>query len=331
MLFGFFPAQVLHAVARLGIADELAGGARTVAELAAATGTDEPSLYRLLRSAASLGLVAGAGDGRFGLTAAGEGLRSDDPGSIRNLAMLFCGDGPWRSWGQLEFSVRTGTPAYERILGRTAFEYMAEHPEEEAIFNAAMAEGSRAAAPAVVATCDLAQARTVADIGGGNGTLIAVLLGANPHLRGILFDTIHGAEQAPELLAAAGVADRCEVVTGDFFAAVPEGCDVYVLKSVIHDWDDERSTTILANCRAAMPADGTLLLVEPIMPTDAAALAQEPIMLMSDLNMLVCTGGKERTSDEFRTLLDAAGFALQATTRCPPPTSFSVLTATRCA
>ena len=233
LLFGFFPAQVVHTIARLRVAEHLEGGALPLPELASLTGTHEPSLYRLLRAAAGIGLVEQQPDGTVRLTAGGGLLRGDAPGSIRNLTLLFCGDDVWRSWGQLEFSVRTGATSYQELLGHSAFDRLSQHPEEEDVFTQAMAEGTRVAAPGIVASCDLSGLRTLADLGGGNGTLLAAFLRASPGLRG----------------------------------------DAYLLKSVVHDWDDQRCGEILRNCRAAMPPDGTLLLVEPVLPTGQAALA----------------------------------------------------------
>ncbi len=327
LLFGFFPAQSLNALARLDVADHLAADTRTVEELARLTGTHERSLARLLRAATVLGVVKSTPDGRVGLTDAGTLLRSDVPGSIRNLAMLFCGDGAWRSWGHLEYSVRTGCTAFDHIFGRSTFQYLAEHPDEEAVFTEGMAESTRVAAPGIVASTDLAGVGILADIGGGNGTLLVEYLATFPQLRGVLFDSPKGLGDAERVLATAGVANRCEITTGDFFVSVPAGCDAYLFKSVIHDWDDEQAARILTNCRAAMPPDATLILAEPVMPDDPAELAEMHSLLMSDLNMLVCTGGRERTHADFADLFRVTGFTLEDITRCPPPTNYSVLRA----
>lgn len=222
--------------------------------------------------------------------------------------------------------MRTAEPAWTQLFG-PPFEYLPAHPELNAIFNEAMAEGSRMAAPGVVAAGDFARFGTVADIGGGNGTLLAAVLAAHPQVRGILFDTAAGLEAAPAVLDGAGASDRCRLLAGDFFEAVPEGADAYLLKSVIHDWDDDQSVAILRNCRAAMPPGGAVLLVEPIMPARPEASPDTFFMVMSDLNMLVCTGGRERTEEEFRTVFAAAGLTLRSATRCPGPTNFSVLEA----
>ena len=318
LLWGFFPAQVLQTLARLGVPDRLQAGPRSVADLAVDTGTDPDALHRLLRAAAGLGLVDSDAD-RWHLTADGSLLVSGVASSIGNLAQLFCGDAVWRAWGDLEWSVRTGEPSLEKITGMGTFEHMAANPDMLAIFTEAMAEGTRIAAPGVVASCDLDGVGTLVDVGGGDGTLLAAFLSAHPTLRGILFDT-------PDGVGGAVGSERCDVVTGDFFAAVPTA-DAHVIKSVVHDWDDERSVAILTRIREAMPSHGRLFLVEPVLAPDTAGLAAQRVTLMSDLNMLVCTGGRERTEAEFRALLDAAGLRMASVTRVPPPTGFSVLTA----
>jgi orsellinic acid C2-O-methyltransferase len=306
LVFGFFPAQVVHTLARLGVPDALATGSLDLDALATRTGTHPDALARLLRAAAGLDLVNRTSDGAYALTPGGQLLRTGTPGSIGNLAQLFCGDAVWRSWGELEWSVRTGEPSFEKLTGRSAFAYMADDQDLNAVFTEAMAEGTRMAVPGIVAACDLTGVDTLVDVGGGNGTLLAGFLDEHPHLRGILFDTPAGA-------TATVVGERCEVVTGDFFQAVPTA-DAHVVKSVIHDWDDERSVTILTRVREAMPAHGVLLLVEPVLPEDPALLADQRMLLMSDLNMLVCTGGRERTEAEFAALLTAAGLRLTGVT-----------------
>jgi orsellinic acid C2-O-methyltransferase len=306
LVFGFFPAQVVQTLARLGVPDTLGDGALDLDALATRTGTHPDALSRLLRAAVGLDLVTRTVERTYALTPGGQLLRTGVPGSIGNVAQLFCGDAVWRSWGELEWSVRTGEVAFEKVTGRSAFAYMADDPELNGIFTEAMAEGTRMAAAGIVAACDLTGVTTLADIGGGNGTLLAAFLDAHPDLRGILFDTPSGA-------TATVVGERCEIVTGDFFEAVP-AADAYVLKSVIHDWDDERSVTILTLVREAMPTHGVLFLVEPILQDEPEALADQRILLMSDLNMLVCTGGRERTEAQFAALLAAAGLRLTAVT-----------------
>ncbi|HEY7485070.1 MAG TPA: methyltransferase [Streptosporangiaceae bacterium] len=313
MVFGFRDAQIIYVAARLGLADLLADGPRSSADLAKQTDTHQPSLYRLLRALAILGAVAEVERDRFELTETGRPLRADVPGSVRGLVMLFGGEEVWRTWGELLYSVRTGKYAWEHVTGQRPFDYFAGHPELSATFNKAMSEGTRAAAPDLIKAYDFARFTTLVDVGGGDGTLIAEILAAAPSLRGVLYDLPAGLEHADRTLAAAGVAGRCQVVGGDFFESVPAGADAYLLKSVIHDWDDDQATAILRRCREAVPPDGTLLVVEPILPptidsTEAAGT------VMSDLNMLVATGGRERTEEEFRALLAAAGFTMTSLT-----------------
>ena len=305
LVFGFFPAQVVQTLARLGVPDALGDGSLDLDGLAARTGAHPDALARLLRAATGLDLTTRTPDGAYALTPGGQLLRTGVPGSIGNLAQLFCGDPVWRAWGELEWSVRTGEPSFEKLTGRSAFDHMADDPTMNAIFTEAMAEGTRMAAAGIVAACDLTGVSTLADVGGGNGTLLAAFLDAHPHLRGILFDSPSG--------ATAIVDDRCEVVTGDFFVSVPTA-DAYVMKSVIHDWDDERSVTILSRVREAMPAHGVLFLVEPVLRDDPEVLGDQRMLLMSDLNMLVCLGGRERTQEQFTDLLTAAGLRLTGVT-----------------
>lgn len=321
LLWGFFPAQVIRTLAALGVPDLLGGGPLDLPTLALRTSTHQDSLERLLRAAGGLALVDRDPDGRWGLTEGGELLRTGVPGAVGHLAQLFCGDVVWRSWGELEWSVRTGGVAFEKITGRSAFEHMAGDAAMTAVFTEAMAEGTRAAAPGVVASCDLDGVGTLVDVGGGNGALLAAFLAAHPGLRGILFDTAEGVADA-----AGVVGERCRIVAGDFFAAVPPG-DAHVVKSVVHDWDDARAVALLGRVREAMPAHGRLFLVEPVLAEDVADLAGQRGMLMSDLNMLVCTGGRERTRAEFAALLDAAGLRLVDVVPVPPPTGYSVLVA----
>jgi hypothetical protein len=325
-VWGFFPAQVVHTLVTLGVPDRLAAGPTAAPDLARAVAADPDALARLLRAGAGLGLLDRDGAGRWLLTATGGLLRTGVPGAMGQLSALFCADPCWRSWGELGWSVRTGQVAFEKVTGRSAFEYLAGEPGLGAVFTEAMAEGTRLAAPGVVACCDLTGVGTLADVGGGNGTLLAAFLTAHPGLRGVVFDTAAGVGDADRVLTAAGVADRTEVVIGDMFVAAPPA-DAYVVKSVVHDWDDERATALLARVREAMPAHGRVFVVEPVLAADTAGLAAQFGVLMSDLNMLVCAGGRERTGEEFAALLAAAGLRLVDTTRLPPPTGYSVLTA----
>lgn len=313
LVFGYTAAKMIDVAARLRVADHLSGGQRTTGQLAAATGTHEPSLFRLLRGLACFGVVVQTGSDTFTLGPAGEQLRSDTPGSIRSMVMLLCADETWRSWGELEHSVRTGEPAWDQVTGVSNFEYLAKHPEQAAVFNSAMAEYTRAAAPGIIGRHDFSRYATIVDVGGGDGSLLAEILVAAPATRGTLFDLPAGLDAAGSTLAAAGVADRATVTAGDFFASVPAGAEAYLLKSVLHDWADEKAVRILRACRDAMAPGGAVLAVEPILPSTMDSPAVTGVV-MSDLNMLVNTGGRERTRDEFRALFTAAGLELATVT-----------------
>jgi orsellinic acid C2-O-methyltransferase len=328
LLFGFFPTQVLYVCAELGLCDILAAdGPLPAADLATRTGSDEASLRRLLHALACLRILAEPEPGTYALGPFGAGMVADDPASMRHLVLLFAGPEVWASWGGLAETVRTGEPAWERITGTTAFEHMAAHPDQQAVFNRAMGEGTRNAVPGIIEVGGFDRFTSVVDVGGGDGTLLAAVLAAHPGLRGTVFDIPQGLAKAPATFDAAGLGDRADAVAGDFFDAVPPGADAYLIKSVIHDWDDANATAILANIRAAMPEAGTLLVVEPVMPDQPSGAPDVLMMVMSDLNMLLCTGGKERTEAEFRALLAGAGFAVRRITPATGPTNFSVIEA----
>jgi predicted O-methyltransferase YrrM len=302
---GFWVSQALYVAAELGLADLLADGPRAVDDLAAAAGAHAPSLYRVLRLLASEGVFAEGEDGRFALSPMAAALRRD-AGPAR-LQVLFLGGGAsWRAAGGLLHTVRTGETAFERVHGVGFFEYYRQHPDERALFDQLMAANTAPQARAVAATYDFSQLGTVVDVGGGRGALAVELLAAHPHLRGVVFDQPAVAADAREAIAAAGLADRCEAVGGDFFAVVPEGGDAYLLKFILHDWDDERSVAILRACRRAVPRAGRLLVVELLLPRGTAPSFAKT----QDVNMLVNLGGRERTEAEYGALYAAAGFAL---------------------
>jgi hypothetical protein len=307
-------SQAIHVAASLGLADHLTEGPRTVEELADATGgSHAPSLYRLLRALASVGIFAEV-DGRFGLTPLAEYLRSDAPGSVRAWAAMVGRPYAWSAWSSLRDSVATGEPAFPALHGMSAWEYRAEHPEEGAIFDAAMNSLATTAGGAVVDAYDFSGIGVLVDVGGGQGELLAGILAANLDMRGILFDQPHVVAGAGPVLERAGVADRCEVIGGSFFEQVPVRADGYLLKSVIHDWDDAPAIQILQRCRAAMADTDRLLLVEYLVRP-----GNEPDPLkFRDLMMLVMVGGRERTADDFRRLYAEAGFRLTDVVPAPP-------------
>jgi hypothetical protein len=322
MAFGALLTQALYVAAKLGVADLLAAGPRPVSELAEATGTHERSLYRVLRSLAGAGVFRETGARVFGLTPLAEPLRSDAPASMRN-GMIFMGE-QWhfQVWGHMMHSVRTGRPAWGHTHGAEVFEYFAANPEQAEIFNGAMTDMSAATAPAVVEAYDFSGVGTLADIAGGHGYLLAQILKATPGLSGVLFDVPPVVEGAGALLEREGVAGRVEKVAGDFFASVPRA-GAYILKHIIHDWDDERAVLILKNINAAMGADGRVLIVETIVPG-----GNEPhYSKVLDLEMLTSPGGIERTEEEYAALLDGAGLKLSRV--FPTRSPFSIVEAVR--
>jgi hypothetical protein len=325
VITGYTSAQVVHVAVQLGLPDLLADGPRDVEELAASTGAHAPSLARLLRALAAMGLVAEA-DGGIVLTELGTPLRSDVPGSVREAVLFLVGEWAWRAWGDLLYSVRTGEPAFDRVFCMSNFEYWEHNPEAGAIHDAFFRAMARTTSAPIVDAYDFARFGTVVDVGGNGGALLAAILQAHPGVHGILFDLPHVVAGAGPVLAEAGVADRCVVVGGSFFDSVPAGGDAYVLKYVIHDWDDERAAAILERCRVAMAPGATLLLVEQVLPErlEVGAAAQRVSRL--DLQMLVLTpGGRERTEEEFRSLLRETGFDLRAV--IPTASPFHILEA----
>jgi orsellinic acid C2-O-methyltransferase len=309
LIGGKWMTQATYVATELRIPDLLATGPKSADELAGATQSHAPSLRRLLRALVTLDLCEERADGSFELTPMGSLLRSDGENSLRSWA-IFGGKYQWATWGNLLYSVKTGESARKLLIGTDGFEFLDRDPERAAVFNQAMVELTRLISSEVARAYDFSGMSRVADIGGGHGELLAAILAAYPDLRGLLFDLPHAIETASPHLKQAGVADRCELVAGSFFEAVPPGADAYLLKSIIHDWNDERSIAILKTCRAAMAREAKLLLVERIMPERMEEALLHQSLAQSDLNMLVGPGGQERTEGEFRDLLSASGFRL---------------------
>ncbi|MFV2175650.1 methyltransferase [Actinomadura sp. LOL_016] len=326
MVFGHLASQALATAVRLGVVDSIGEGERTSAELARECATDEQAMLRLLRALAALDMLVENQPGVFALSAGGALLRTDRPDSVASFVRMFTDPAMWRAWEHLDDSVRTGRTAFDQVFGKDFFAHLKDDPELSALFNASMSQGSRAAADVVPGHYDFDRFPTVVDVGGGDGTLIAAILRAHPSLRGILFDTPEGLAQADGTLREHGVADRCALESGDFFAAVPGGGDLYLLKSVIHDWDDDRAATILRHIRRVIPDQGRLLIVEPVLP-DTVTSALPPAMYLSDLNMLVNVGGRERTHADFHDLCQDTGFTLTRRLPPPPPLAFSLIEA----
>ncbi|MFJ2651607.1 methyltransferase [Streptomyces sp. NPDC087420] len=307
---GYMTAHSIAVAAELGLADLIGTGSRTSGELAAETRTHEPSLRRLLRLLVAGGIMTEPQPGRFALTEIGSQLRVDSPGSLRNFARMFCDPLFLTSWQGLRHTVSTGERAFDHAYGAGVYDYLAQHPETSALFNEAMSEESRYSAEQLAAGYDFPQAGTLVDLGGGDGTLLTAILRRRPGLRGIVFDSASGVAEASATVNKAGLADRCEVQAGDFFTSVPGHGDIYLIKSVFQDWGDEESLAILRTCRAHMPASATLLVVGTVLPETAGT--STPVMFLTDANMMVTTGGRERTESEFRAMLGEAGFTVQS-------------------
>ena len=308
---GYQITQAIHVAATLGIADELGAGEKASDELAVATGSHPDSLYRLLRALASVGVLDERPERRFALTPVGECLRRDAPESLAGWAAYVGLPDHWQAWGALLHSVQTGENAFPHVHGANVWEYRVQHPKVSTVFDRAMQDVTRVANDSLLDAYDFGRFATVVDVGGGNGTLLAGLLQRYPTMRGVLFDQPHVVAHADEVFRGAEVADRARIIAGSFFEEVPEGGDAYVLKAIIHDWEDEDSTGILRNCRRAIgDGDGVLLLVE----RELGPPNEEPGAKFSDLNMLVAPGGRERTIDEYGQLFASAGFRLERVT-----------------
>jgi hypothetical protein len=307
LIVGYRISQSIYVAAELRIADLLANGPQTVDELAAATKTHAGSLHRVLRFLASAGLLTEVASREFALTRLGAGLRSDIPGSPGALARLVLRKSHWEPWGHLLENVCTGHSAFEQVHGVGLFEHLEQHPEEGRLFDAAMTENTARDGIAIGHSYDFSGIATVVDVGGGQGLLIASLLRANPNLRGVLFDLPELIARGSPLLGKWGVCDRCTVVGGSFFDAVPSGAGAYLLRHIIHDWDDEKACRILRNCRSAAAPAGKVLVVERLVGSDhRAGLA----LLANDVEMMVNIGGKERSECEFRELFVEAGLRI---------------------
>jgi len=314
----FWHTQAIYVAAKLAVADHLRDGPRSIAELATATGTHAPSLYRLMRALASIGVFAEDKSGRFALTPMAGALLTDAPHSIRAIAIMTGEDWWWRAWGQIHFSVQTGKSSFERVHGMRFFDYMEKNPEAGAVFDQAMSAYTGQTAVQVATAYPFHEAAILVDVGGGGGTLISTILAHHAQLRGIIYDLPATVEAAKQLLQSRGLSSRCQVLGGDFFEAIPEGGDTYLLQHVIHDWDDEHAKKILKNCHQAMPPNGKLLLVEMVIPS-----GNKPFLgKFLDLGVLMMeSGARERTELEYRTLLSAAGFDVRKIRALPSPDS----------
>jgi hypothetical protein len=316
---GYQVSQAIHVLVRLGIPDRLASGPRSAADLAREAGAHEPSVYRLLRALAAIRVLDELPDHQFALTELGEALRTDVAGSVAGWAEFVGRPYEWRVWARVYDGIKSGDHAFRLEHGKSVWEYRQQHREELAIFNRAMNSLTGAISPGVVAGYDFSKAAKVVDVGGGGGLLLTEILKANPGLHGILFDLPDTVDDARAFVADSGVGNRCELVPGDFFKAVPAGADLYLLKSILHDWYDEDSARILMTVRAAARPDSVLLVIEQVIagPNEGA------IGKFGDLNMMIAAGGRERTREEWEDLFKNTGWVLDEV-RPSGPTSMLV-------
>lgn len=316
LISGFWIARAIYLAAKLGIADCFDDTPKTIAQLAAETETDERSLYRLMRTLASVGIFTEVSDRCFALTPLAATLQSHSPESMRYVAMAQMGDDHSLGWSNGLHSLRTGETAFDAATGMSSWDYYAQHPEAGWVFSQSMTSLFASVSQAVAATYDFSEFNTIVDVGGSQGSLISAIMRSYPHIKGILFDL-------PEVIATVSVDTNIQPVTGNFFESVPSGGDAYLMRAIIHDWDDEKSLLILKNCHQAMPDRGKLLLVESILPP-----GNEPSLgKFVDVLMLMMTGGRERSEEEYRSLLQASGFEL--TRVIPTPSMLGIIEAVK--
>ena len=307
---GFGLSQGVYAAASLGLADCLRDGPKTCAELAELTGSHPGALRRLLRFLAGNGIFREDEQGRINLTPMAELLRTDSEGSMRSEILHMLNHSSWVAWGELLHSVRSGEAAFPRVFGEDAWSYRARYPEAGSLFDQMAAAMSKKEAELVLPLLDFSGVERIIDVGGGKGEFISSILSRYPNLRGILFDQPHIVASADEVLLAAGVNDRCRVEPGDFFKEIPRDGDTYLLKGVIHNWNDAAAGEILRNCRKAMPAHARIMIIEAVLDPLGSTAGN-----FKDLHMLVIHNGQERTRDEFRALLESAGFSWSGVVR----------------
>lgn len=314
---GAWVTQALYAAVKLGIADELRDGPLSADDVARRVGADPDATYRLMRALATKGVFTLRRDGRFGLTSMGRMLTSDAAGTMAPMIAMVGSPWHWEHWGDLTESVRTGGTAVERLRSTTIFEFLDGNPDYARLFNDAMTGVSALAIEAAVPAYDFSDRSLIVDVGGGHGALLAAVLTGAPEAKGVLFDQPSVIADADDVLSAAGVDARCTLAGGSFFESVPAGGDAYLMKSIVHDWDDDSSLAILRNVRTAIAPNGKLLLFELVLPPSAPA---HPGVWL-DLEMLVHAGGRERTADQYTNLLARAGFRVTRVIPTPGPVS----------
>jgi SAM-dependent methyltransferase len=319
LINGFQASQAIHVAAALGLADLMSCSPKSAADLANATKTQPGALYRLMRALASIGLFQEDYDARFVLTPLGEFLRTDVAGTLAPRAQLIGRPSFWQSWGELLSTVTTGATAFDRIYGRNYWDHRSISLEEARIFDQTMATATEWFADSIIDACRFDRFEQVVDVGGGDGTFLAKILTNHPQIRGTLFDQPDVARRAITSPKIEEISNRCEVIGGNFFADMPPGGDAYLLKWILHDWDDVASINILRSCRKTIKPAGRLLVVEYVIGPPNAF----PEGKFMDLNMLAMTGGRERTCEEFASIFAEAGFRLLSVSETA--TEFSVL------
>jgi hypothetical protein len=317
LLTGAWITQMIYVAVKLGIPDELANGPLAADEVARRVDANSDAVYRLMRALASKGVLRHRRDGKFSLTSIGKALRTGTPGSQRDMALFLGHPLRWEDWGHLLYSVQTGQPAVSKLRGKPFFEYLDDNPELAESFNNAMTATSEFSIYGILASYDFTGFREIVDVGGGHGRLLSMILAKAPNARGVLYDLPAVVEGAGAEMTTAGVADRCTVVGGSFFESVPEGGDAYLMKTIIHDWNDDDAVKILGNIRTAIAPGGKLLLLESVLPERASS----DLGMLIDLEMLVAVGGRERTESEWANLLGRAGFRLSRVVHTATPAS----------
>ncbi|GGT34118.1 methyltransferase [Streptomyces kurssanovii] len=332
LAFGSMAAQTLRAAVRLRVVELVGDTPRRAADVAVDAGAEPQPMTRLLRALTGLGLLREHAPDTFSVTPAGALLDPGRPDSLTSFVRMFTEPAIVRAWEHLDGSIRTGEVAFDAVFGTDFFSHLAQHPKLSADFNAAMSQAVSETAAALPYAFDFDRFTTVTDVGGGDGTLLAGVLAAHQGLTGAVFDTAQGLAEAPKTMARHGLKERCSLIAGDFFRSVPEGSDLYMMKSILHDWTDDQAVTILSHCRKVLPPGGLVLIVEPVLPevVDTSAEADVTdggVTYLSDLNMLVNLGGRERTRRDFEEVCHRAGLSLISVTPLTDAAPFSLIEA----
>ncbi|MGW7413719.1 methyltransferase [Streptomyces sp. NPDC054863] len=332
LAFGSMAAQTLRAAVRLRVVELVGESPRRAADVAVDAGAEPQPMTRLLRALAGLGLLREHAPDSFSVTPAGALLAPGRPDSLTSFVRMFTEPAIVRAWEDLDSSVRTGEVAFDAVFGTDFFSHLAQHPELSAEFNAAMSQAVSETAAVLPHAFDFGRFTAVTDVGGGDGTLLAGVLAAHPGLTGVVHDTAEGLAEAPKTMARHGLEGRSSLIAGDFFQSVPGGSDLYLIKSVLHDWTDDQAVTILSHCREVLPPGGLVLIVEPVLPevVDTGAEADVTdggITYLSDLNMLVNVGGRERTRKDFEEVCRRAGLSLTTVTPLTEAAPYSLIEA----